>query len=59
MYSRKLMPELIVDIYNKYVAGDIQGSLQPSIANCASLASDGASFPVAAKRDMAIMRDWR
>ena len=50
------MPELIVDIYNKYVAGDIQGSLAAQYKlNPVRLAMDGASFPVAAK-DMAIMR---
>ena len=50
------MPELIVDIYNKYVAGDIQGSLAAQYKlNPVRLAMDGVSFPVAAK-DMAIMR---
>lgn len=50
------MPELIVDIYNKYVAGDIKGSLVAQYKlNPVRLAMDGASFPVAAK-DMAIMR---
>ena len=50
------MPEPIVDIYNKYVAGDIQGSLAAQYKlNPVRLAMDGASFPVAAK-DMAIMR---
>ena len=50
------MPELIVDIYNKYVAGDIKGSLAAQYKlNPVRLAMDGASFPVAAK-DMAIMR---
>ena len=44
------MPELIVDIYNKYVAGDIQGSLAAQYKlNPVRLAMDGASFPVAAK----------
>ena len=50
------MPELIVDIYNKYVAGDIQGSLAAQYKlNPVRLAMDGASFPVAAK-DMANLR---
>ena len=50
------MPELIVDIYNKYVAGDIKGSLVAQYKlNPVRLAMDGASFPVAAK-DMPIMR---
>ena len=49
------MPELIVDIYNKYVAGDLKGSLAAQYKlNPVRLAMDGASFPVAAK-DMAIM----
>lgn len=50
------MPELIVDIYNKYVAGDLKGSLAAQYKlNPVRLAMDCASFPVAAK-DMAIMR---
>ena len=50
------MPELIVDIYNKYVAGDLKGSLAAQYKlNPVRLAMDGASFPVAAN-DMAIMR---
>ena len=50
------MPELIVDIYNKYVAGDIQGSLAAQYKlNPVRLAMDGVSFPVAAK-DMANLR---
>ena len=50
------MPELIVDIYNKYVAGDLKGSLAAQYKlNPVRLAMYGASFPVAAK-DMAIMR---
>lgn len=50
------MPELIVDIYNKYVAGDLKGSLAAQYKlNPVRLAMDGASFPVAAK-DMTIMR---
>lgn len=50
------MPELITDIYNKYVAGDIQGSLEAQFKlNPVRLSMDGASFPVAAK-DMANLR---
>ena len=50
------MPELITDIYNKYVAGDVQGSLEAQFKlNPVRLSMDGASFPVAAK-DMANLR---
>ena len=50
------MPELIVDIYNKYVAGDIKGALEAQYKlNPVRLAMDVASFPVAAK-DLAAMR---
>ena len=50
------MPELIVDIYNKYVAGDIKGALEAQYKlNPVRLAMDVASFAVAAK-DMAEMR---
>ena len=50
------MPELIVDIYNKYVAGDIKGALEAQYKlNPVRLAMDVVSFPVAAK-DMAAMR---
>lgn len=50
------MPELIVDVYNKYVAGDVQGSLEAQFKlNPVRLSMDGASFPVAAK-DMANLR---
>ncbi len=50
------MPELIGDIYKKYVAGDIQGSLEAQFKlNPVRLSMDAASFPVAAK-DMAILR---
>lgn len=50
------MPELIVDIYNKYVAGDIKDALEAQYKlNPVRLAMDVASFPVAAK-DMAAMR---
>ena len=50
------MPELIGAVYKKYVAGDIQGSLEAQFKlNPVRLSMDGASFPVAAK-DMAILR---
>ena len=50
------MPDLIVDIYNKYVVGDIKGALEAQYKlNPVRLAMDVASFPVAAK-DMAAMR---
>lgn len=50
------MPELITDVYNKYVAGDLQGSLEAQFKlNPVRLAMDPASFPVAAK-DMATLR---
>lgn len=50
------MPELICDIYNKYVAGDVTGSLEAQFKlNPVRLAMDPASFPVAAK-DMAALR---
>ena len=50
------MPELIVDVYNKYMAGDLEGSLEAQFKlNPVRLSMDGASFPVAAK-DMANLR---
>lgn len=50
------MPELITDIYNKYVAGDLEGALEAQFKlNPVRLSMDGASFPVAAK-DMANLR---
>lgn len=50
------MPELIVDVYNKYIAGDLKGSLEAQFKlNPVRLSMDGASFPVAAK-DMANLR---
>ncbi len=50
------MPELITDIYNKYIAGDLEGSLEAQFKlNPVRLSMDGASFPVAAK-DMAALR---
>lgn len=54
--SANFMPELIVDVYNKYVAGDLGGSLEAQfLLNPVRLAMDEASFPVATK-DMAVMR---
>ncbi|MBE5996101.1 MAG: dihydrodipicolinate synthase family protein [Lachnospiraceae bacterium] len=50
------MPELICDVYNKFVAGDLKGSLEAQFKlNPVRLSMDAASFPVAAK-DMAAMR---
>jgi len=50
------MPELIGDIYDKFAAGDLSGSLEAQFKlNPVRLAMDGASFPVAAK-DMANLR---
>ncbi|MGM9603356.1 MAG: dihydrodipicolinate synthase family protein [Faecousia sp.] len=54
--AANFMPELITDIYNKYMAGDIQGALEAQFKlNPVRLSMDGASFPVAAK-DMANLR---
>lgn len=54
--AANFMPELITDIYNKYVEGDIEGSLEAQFKlNPVRLSMDGASFPVAAK-DMANLR---
>lgn len=54
--SGNFMPELIADVYNKYVAGDRDGSLEAQFKlNPVRLAMDGASFPVASK-DMANLR---
>ena len=50
------MPELIVDVYNKYMAGDLKGSLEAQFKlNPVRLSMDAASVPVAAK-DMATLR---
>lgn len=50
------MPELIGDVYNKYVAGDVAGALEAQFKlNPVRLSMDPASFPVAAK-DMANLR---
>lgn len=54
--TANFMPELITDIYNKYAAGDIAGSLEAQFKlNPIRLAMDAASFPVATK-DMANYR---
>lgn len=54
--AANFMPELIADVYNKFVAGDLQGSLEAQFKlNPVRLSMDGASFPVAAK-DMANLR---
>ncbi|MBQ8954610.1 MAG: dihydrodipicolinate synthase family protein [Clostridia bacterium] len=50
------MPELIGDVYRKFVAGDLQGALEAQFKlNPVRLSMDAASFPVAAK-DMAALR---
>lgn len=54
--AANFMPELITAVYDKYVAGDLEGSLEAQFKlNPVRLAMDPASFPVAAK-DMAILR---
>lgn len=54
--AANFMPELITDIYNKYIAGDIKGSLEAQFKlNPVRLSMDAGSFPVAAK-DMANLR---
>lgn len=54
--AANFMPELITDIYNKYVAGDLAGALEAQFKlNPVRLSMDGASFPVATK-DMAKLR---
>lgn len=51
--SANFMPHLITDVYNKFIAGDIKGSLEAQFKlNPVRLSMDAASFPVAAK-DMA------
>lgn len=50
------MPGLIGDVYEKYMAGDLKGSLEAQFRlNPVRLSMDAASFPVAAK-DMANLR---
>lgn len=54
--AANFMPELITDVYNKYIVGDLEGSLEAQFKlNPVRLSMDGASFPVAAK-DMANLR---
>lgn len=54
--AANFMPELITDVYNKFVAGDLAGSLEAQFKlNPVRLSMDPASFPVAAK-DMANLR---
>lgn len=54
--TANIMPELVTDIYNKYAAGDREGSLEAQYKlNPVRLSMDGASFPVATK-DMANLR---
>ncbi len=54
--AANFMPELITDVYNKFVAGDWEGSLEAQFKlNPVRLSMAGASFPVAAK-DMANLR---
>ena len=53
--AANIMPEMVTEIYDKYVAGDLAGSLEAQFRlNPVRLSMDGASFPVAAK-DMANM----
>ena len=54
--SGNFMPEMIADVYNKYMQGDMAGSLEAQFKlNPVRLSMDGASFPVASK-DMANLR---
>ena len=54
--AANFMPELITDVYNKFVENDLKGSLEAQFKlNPVRLSMDGASFPVAAK-DMANLR---
>lgn len=54
--AANFMPELITDVYNKFVAGDLKGSLEAQFKlNPVRLSMDAGSFPVAAK-DMANLR---
>ena len=53
------MPELIGAVYEKFMAGDLAGSLEAQFRlNPVRLSMDAASFPVAAK-DMASLRGLR
>ena len=54
--AANFMPELIVAVYDKYMEGDLEGSLEAQFKlNPVRLSMDPASFPVAAK-DMANLR---
>ncbi len=54
--AANFMPELITDVYSRYAAGDLAGSLEAQFKlNPVRLSMDAASFPVAAK-DMAALR---
>lgn len=54
--AANFMPELITDVYSKFAAGDMAGSLEAQFKlNPVRLSMDAASFPVAAK-DMANLR---
>lgn len=54
--SANFMPELIVDVYNQYTAGNLEASLEAQFKlNPVRLAMDAGSFPVATK-DMARLR---
>lgn len=54
--AANFMPELITDVYRRYIAGDLVGSLEAQFKlNPVRLSMDAASFPVAAK-DMANLR---
>lgn len=54
--TANFMPELVTDIYRRFVAGDYPGALEAQFRlNPVRLAMDGASFPVATK-DMANLR---
>lgn len=54
--AANFMPELITDVYNQFIAGDLKKSLEAQFKlNPVRLSMDGASFPVAAK-DMANLR---
>lgn len=54
--AANFMPELITDVYNKFISGDLKGALEAQFKlNPVRLSMDGASFPVAAK-DMANLR---
>ena len=51
--TANIMPRMVVEIYTKYVEGDLAGSLEAQFRlNPPRLSMDAASFPVAAK-DMA------